>query len=71
MFAFVADLRGVSQKEETRLFEITLKKSGFAGWRGRSSNQLADDLSEIQAFVTLSDFFITAVVQSTPQIRRF
>ncbi len=30
MFAFVADLTGVSQKEETRLSEITLKKSGLA-----------------------------------------
>jgi site-specific DNA recombinase len=50
IFAFVADLTGVSQKQETRLSEITLKKSGLADQTrlelatsavtGRHSNQL-------------------------------
>lgn len=38
MFAFVVDLMGVSQKEETRLSEITLKKSGLADQTGPHSD---------------------------------
>ncbi|WPQ63813.1 hypothetical protein SIO70_02935 [Chitinophaga sancti] len=52
MFAFVVNLTGVSQKEETRLSKITLKKSGLAGCEEQLSNQFIESLSEIHRFVS-------------------
>jgi hypothetical protein len=48
MFAFVADLSGVSEKRETRLSEITLKKSGLAAPGIVTSNQIMQEWVDLQ-----------------------